>query len=47
MIKLIVAVKRNAAMSRAEFHRYWRTEHAKKVKSIAATKKNVRRFLPT
>ena len=45
MIKLIVAVKRNAAMSPAEFHRYWRTEHAKKVNSIAATKKYVRRYV--
>ena len=45
MIKLIVAVKRNAAMSPAEFHRYWRTEHPKRVKSIAATKKYVRRYV--
>jgi uncharacterized protein (TIGR02118 family) len=45
MIKLIVVVKRNAAMSPAEFHRYWRTEHARKVNSIAATKKYVRRYV--
>ena len=45
MIKLIVAVKRNAAMSPAEFHRYWRVEHSKRVKSIAATKKYVRRYV--
>jgi uncharacterized protein (TIGR02118 family) len=45
VIKLIVAVKRNAAMSPAEFHRYWRTEHAKRVRSIAATKKYVRRYV--
>lgn len=45
MIKLIVAVKRNAAMSPAEFHRYWRTEHAARVNSIAATKKYVRRYV--
>jgi uncharacterized protein (TIGR02118 family) len=45
MIKLIVVVKRNAAMSPAEFHHYWRTEHAKKVNSIAATAKYVRRYV--
>jgi uncharacterized protein (TIGR02118 family) len=45
MIKLIVLIKRNAAMSPAEFHRYWRTEHAKKVNAIAATKKYVRRYV--
>ncbi len=45
MIKLIVAVKRNAAMSPAEFHRYWRVDHAAKVKSIAATAKYVRRYV--
>ena len=45
MIKLIVAVKRNSAMTPAEFHRYWRTEHARLVGSIAATKKYVRRYV--
>jgi uncharacterized protein (TIGR02118 family) len=45
VIKLIVVVKRNAAMSPEEFHRYWRTEHAKRVNSIAATKKYVRRYV--
>jgi uncharacterized protein (TIGR02118 family) len=45
MIKLIVAVKRNAAMSPQEFHRYWRTEHSGKVRSIAATAKYVRRYV--
>jgi uncharacterized protein (TIGR02118 family) len=45
VIKLIVAVKRNAAMSPAEFHRYWRTEHAARVKSIPATGKYVRRYV--
>lgn len=45
MIKLIVVVKRNAAMTPAEFHRYWRTEHARKVNSIAATARYVRRYV--
>ena len=45
MIKLIVIIKRNAAMSPSEFHRYWRTEHAKKVNSIAATAKYIRRYV--
>jgi uncharacterized protein (TIGR02118 family) len=45
MIKLIVAVKRNPGMSVPEFHRYWRTEHAGKVRAIAATAKYVRRYV--
>jgi uncharacterized protein (TIGR02118 family) len=45
VIKLIVAVKRNAAMSPAEFHRYWRTEHARRVRAIAATERYVRRYV--
>ena len=45
MIKLIVAVKRNADMAPAEFHRYWRTEHAVKVRSIAACARYVRRYV--
>lgn len=36
MIKLIVAVKRNAALSPAQFHEYWRTVHARKVGSRTA-----------
>ena len=36
MIKLIVAVKRNPAMSPAEFHRYWRTEHAQETNASFA-----------
>ena len=45
MIKLIVIVKRNAAMSPAQFHEYWRTEHAKKVGSTAAGRKYIRRYV--
>lgn len=45
MIKLIVVVKRNAAMSPEQFHRYWRNEHARKVRSIPATAKYIRRYL--
>ena len=33
MIKLIVVIKRSAAMSPARFHEYWRTVHARKVGS--------------
>jgi len=45
VIKLIVAVKRNAAMSPAEFHQYWRTTHAEKVRALAATGRYVRRYV--
>ena len=45
MIKLIVAVKRNPAMSPAEFHSYWRTAHADKVRSLEATRRYVRRYV--
>jgi uncharacterized protein (TIGR02118 family) len=45
MIKLIVVVKRNAAMSPAQFHDYWRTQHARKVRSIPACKKYIRRYI--
>ena len=36
MIKLIVVIKRSAAMSPARFHEYWRTVHARKVGSRTA-----------
>lgn len=45
MIKLIVAVKRNPAMSAADFHAYWRTEHATKVRALDATRRYVRRYV--
>ena len=45
MIKLIVAVMRNAAMSPDEFHRYWRTEHAAKVRALGACARYVRRYV--
>jgi uncharacterized protein (TIGR02118 family) len=45
MIKLIVIVKRNAAMSPAQFHEYWRTQHARKVRSISACAKYIRRYV--
>lgn len=44
MIKLIVAIKRHPAMSAAEFHAYWRTHHATRVKGIAASKL-IRRYV--
>lgn len=45
MIKLIVTIKRNPAMSPAEFHAYWRTEHAAKVRSLAAAARYIRRYV--
>jgi uncharacterized protein (TIGR02118 family) len=45
VIKLIVAVKRNPAMSPAEFHNYWRTEHSKKVRALGATSRYIRRYV--
>ena len=45
MIKLIVVIKRSAAMSPAQFHEYWRTEHARKVRSIPACAKYIRRYV--
>jgi uncharacterized protein (TIGR02118 family) len=44
VIKLIVAIKRNPDMSPAEFHRYWRTVHAEKVRALAATGRYIRRY---
>ncbi|MDQ2671109.1 MAG: EthD domain-containing protein [Gemmatimonadota bacterium] len=45
MIKLIVAIRRNPAMTPAEFHRYWRTEHARKVRAIPACDRYIRRYV--
>ncbi len=45
MIKLIVAIKRNPAMSPAEFHEYWRTTHSEKVRALAATERYIRRYV--
>ena len=45
MIKLIVAIRRNPAMSPAEFHAYWRTTHAARVRSIPACAKYIRRYV--
>jgi uncharacterized protein (TIGR02118 family) len=45
VIKLIVAIKRNPAMSPAEFHDYWRTTHSEKVNALAASKKYIRRYV--
>jgi uncharacterized protein (TIGR02118 family) len=45
MIKLIVVVKRNPAMSPTQFHHYWRTEHARKVRSIPACMKYIRHYV--
>ena len=45
MIKLIVVIRRNAALTPAQFHEYWRTEHARKVRSIPACAKYIRRYV--
>ena len=45
MIKLIVAIRRNPAMSPTEFHEYWRTTHAAKVRSIPACARYIRRYV--
>jgi uncharacterized protein (TIGR02118 family) len=45
MIKLIVVVKRNVEMSPAQFHENWRTEHARKVRSIPACARYIRRYV--
>jgi uncharacterized protein (TIGR02118 family) len=45
VIKLIVAIKRNPAMTPAEFHEYWRTTHSEKVQALAASKRYIRRYV--
>jgi uncharacterized protein (TIGR02118 family) len=45
MIKLIVAIRRNPSMSPAQFHTYWRTVHAVKVRALAATARYIRRYI--
>jgi uncharacterized protein (TIGR02118 family) len=44
MIKLIVAIKRNPAMTPPEFHDYWRRHHAVKVRALAASRL-IRRYV--
>lgn len=45
MIKLIVAIRRNPDMSPSQFHEYWRTTHAAKVRSIPACARYIRRYV--
>ncbi len=45
MIKLIVAVKKRSDLSVEEFHRHWRTEHARLVRENPATRKYVKRYI--
>ena len=45
MIKLIVAIKRNPAMTPAEFHHYWRTTHSEKVRALPASKRYIRKYV--
>lgn len=35
MLKIILCLKRKPGMSRAEFHRYWKEEHAQVVREVA------------
>jgi len=45
VIKLIVAIRRRPELSPAEFHEYWRSTHAAKVRSIAACERYIRRYV--
>ena len=45
MIKLMVAVRRRADMSPEEFHRYWRTHHAGRVRECPASRRYIRRYV--
>jgi uncharacterized protein (TIGR02118 family) len=45
VIKLIVAIRRNPDMSPEQFHAYWRTVHAKKVRALPATARYIRRYV--
>ena len=45
MVKLIVAVRKRADMSVAEFQRHWREDHARLVRECPATQKYVRRYI--
>jgi uncharacterized protein (TIGR02118 family) len=46
MIKLVFTVRRREGMSRAEFQRYWREEHAALVRRHAQTLR-IRRYVQT
>jgi uncharacterized protein (TIGR02118 family) len=35
MLKIILCLKRKPEMTRAEFHRYWKEDHAKVVREVA------------
>jgi uncharacterized protein (TIGR02118 family) len=41
-VKLVYVIRAREDLPRAEFHRYWREEHAPRVKSVAAAIKAVR-----
>jgi uncharacterized protein (TIGR02118 family) len=45
VIKLIVAIRRNPDMSPEQFHTYWRTVHAEKVRALPATARYIRRYV--
>jgi uncharacterized protein (TIGR02118 family) len=46
MIKLVFTIRRREGMTREEFQRYWREEHAALVKRVAPTLR-IRRYVQT
>jgi uncharacterized protein (TIGR02118 family) len=46
LIKLVFTIRRRGGMTREEFQRYWRTEHAELVKRHAETLR-IRRYVQT
>jgi uncharacterized protein (TIGR02118 family) len=45
MIKLIVGIKRKSGMSPEAFHEHWRTTHAELVRTCAASRKYIRKYV--
>jgi uncharacterized protein (TIGR02118 family) len=45
VVKVIVAIKRNQALSPKDFHERWRTQHASLVKACPAAKRYLRKYV--
>jgi len=45
MIKLIVAIRKRAEMSVADFQSHWLTQHARLVRECPASKRYIRRYV--
>jgi len=45
MVKLIVLMRRKPSLSEAEFHRYWREEHARTVVSVKEFARYLRKYV--